>query len=191
METEENLVVDGYHFLTKEDAHMAKSELDRIAILEKRMDINSISQVQAVYEKAIRERIFKTPVGYNFLRKLQMILLDSGLEQEQILKIPFYISFQTSVRERSNPTRSRIVSDEKKNVEKPKKDNHGLFYSVLLNILLVLAVIGMYSIALKSDNPNILNYENALINKYSDWSQELTERENIVREKERQLKINE
>ena len=42
-----------------------------------------------------------------------------------------------------------------------------------------------------SDNPNILNYENNLQNKYAQWEQELTERENVLREKERNLMIEE
>ena len=33
----------------------------------------------------------------------------------------------------------------------------------------------MFAIALTSDEPNILNYERALVNKYSAWEQELTE----------------
>ena len=42
---------------------------------------------------------------------------------------------------------------------------------------------------MKSENPNILNYEQNLINKYAQWEQELSERESIIREKERELNI--
>lgn len=61
--------------------------------------------------------------------------------------------------------------------------------STILNVVLALAVVGMFAITLKSDNPNILNYEKQIINKYASWDQELTEREQAVREKERQLQI--
>lgn len=43
----------------------------------------------------------------------------------------------------------------------------------------------MFAIAMKSDSPNILNYETAVVNKYALWEQELSEREQAVREKER------
>ena len=61
--------------------------------------------------------------------------------------------------------------------------------SVLLNVLLVLAIAAMFMITLRSDNPNVLNYERALTDKYASWEQELTERERAVREKELELQI--
>ena len=39
------------------------------------------------------------------------------------------------------------------------------------------------------NNPNILNYQNAVLNKYASWEQELMEREQAVREKEQELGI--
>lgn len=36
---------------------------------------------------------------------------------------------------------------------------------------------------------NILNYENAILNKYAAWEQELTAREQAVREKEQESGI--
>ena len=61
--------------------------------------------------------------------------------------------------------------------------------SVLLNVLLVLAIAAMFMITLRSDNPNVLNYERALTDKYASWEQELTERERAVREKELELQM--
>ena len=58
-----------------------------------------------------------------------------------------------------------------------------------MNIALIAAVIAMFVITLKSDQPNILNYETALINRYSEWEEELSVRENALREKERELKL--
>ena len=60
---------------------------------------------------------------------------------------------------------------------------------MVLNILLVLAVCAMFTIALNSENPNILNYERAVRDKYASWEQELTQREQTIREKERELRI--
>ena len=54
---------------------------------------------------------------------------------------------------------------------------------------MVILVILLFAITLKSDNPNILNYEKALVNKYASWEQDLSERENKVREAERQYHI--
>lgn len=60
---------------------------------------------------------------------------------------------------------------------------------MILNVLLVVAVIAMFVMTLISDSPNVLNYRTAILNEYSSWQQDLLERERIVREKERELKI--
>ena len=65
----------------------------------------------------------------------------------------------------------------------------GLCLSVIMNIVMIVAIIAMFVITLNSDQPNILNYERNLQNKYASWEQELTRREQTVREKERELHI--
>ena len=65
----------------------------------------------------------------------------------------------------------------------------GLHLSVIMNIVMIVAIIAMFVITLNSDQPNILNYERNLQNKYASWEQELTRREQTVREKERELHI--
>ena len=47
----------------------------------------------------------------------------------------------------------------------------------------------MVVIAWNSDAPNIVNYRQAVVNEYSEWEQELTERERKVRNAERELQI--
>ena len=42
-------------------------------------------------------------------------------------------------------------------------------------------------IAWNSETPNIINYRQAVVNEYSEWEQELTRRENAVREAQRKL----
>ena len=59
----------------------------------------------------------------------------------------------------------------------------GLCLSVIMNIVMIVAIIAMFVITLNSDQPNILNYERNLQNKYASWEQELTQREQTVREK--------
>ena len=58
-----------------------------------------------------------------------------------------------------------------------------------MNIVLALLVGGMFYVAMTGNNPNILNYKNSIVNKYAAWEQELTEREQAVREREKELGI--
>mgnify|MGYP001095067509 CR=1 FL=1 len=63
--------------------------------------------------------------------------------------------------------------------------------SVILNVMLAFAIAAMFFISYVSDQPNIVNYERAITDKYASWEQELTQREEAVREKERELKLSE
>lgn len=60
---------------------------------------------------------------------------------------------------------------------------------MIVNILLVILVVAMFCITLNSNNPNILNYKRKILNEYASWEQDLTERENAIREKESMLDI--
>ena len=65
-------------------------------------------------------------------------------------------------------------------VKKKEDANKKLNISIWINVILAILVIAMFVIANTGNNPNILNYENAVINKYAEWEQELRERENRI-----------
>lgn len=181
-----NLSVGGYQFYTEKDAQIAAAERKKIEYLEARIDYSRPESILLIYEKTIHERLFKTPIGLNYLKELRDFLLEQpGIDPQNVPDIPLYNTFSGEVRDKSNPARNRI---------KPAKDagDEGktrFTISVILNILLTLAIISMFTITLRSDNPNVLNYERVITNKYAQWEQELTERENAIREKERELKL--
>ena len=70
-------IVEGFQFGTEQDANLAKNEKLRVERLEERLDYQSPEMVYAVYKKAVENRVFKTPVGYEFLKKLQRILKEN------------------------------------------------------------------------------------------------------------------
>lgn len=180
--------VGGYLFYTEKDAKIAEAELQKIEYLEARIDYSRPESILKVYEKTIHERIFRTPVGLQYLKGLRDFLLEQPeIDPEDVTDIPLYSTFGGQLRSQDNPARSRI----KPSREKAEKEKSFLVLSLILNGLLILAVIAMFSIALKSNNPNILNYEKAITNKYAAWEQELTEREQRIREKEKELRIEE
>ena len=178
-----NLSVGGYRFYTEKDAQLAAEELKKIEYLEARIDYSRPDGILTVLEKTIHERIFKTPVGMQYLKKLRDYLLERPeIDSNRIPEIPLYHSFSGEIRERSNPAKNRIKAND------GGKD--GFKISVILNVLLSLAGAAMFTITIRSDNPNVLNYERVITDRYAQWEQELTERENAVREKEKELKLN-
>lgn len=62
--------------------------------------------------------------------------------------------------------------------------------SLFFAIVFAVAVVGMFVITFVSkDNVNILNYENAIIDRYESWETELEEREAAIQQKESELGI--
>lgn len=189
MNTENNaLSVGGYLFYTEKDAQLARAEEQKIEYLEARIDYSSPESIRYIYEHTIQERLFKTPVGLRYLQKLRDFLLaQPETEPGSIMDIPLYMAFDGELRENANPARERVVPSKKKDRDKEKSR---FTLSVILNVLLAAAIAAMFYISYVSEQPNVVNYERTLTSKYASWEQELTEREQAVREKERELKIN-
>lgn len=180
MEQSDTRIVAGYCFAGEEDAELARQEIKKIAYMDKHMDYSVPEKVLLLYKRSLEERIFKTPVGYEYLKKMQDMLLENPkINPADVPPIRMYVNFQPKLRTRTNAARERIAAP------KEKKKGNKFVLSVVLNFALAGAVCAMFAIAMKSDSPNILNYETAVVNKYALWEQELSEREQAVREKER------
>lgn len=179
---------EGYSFYTEKDAALAENERRKVDYLEARMDYSRPESILRVYNKAIDERIFRSPVGHFFLKKIQIFLREQpDIDSAKIADIPMYVTYDSEFREQSQPVKKRVSTTSAKK-EEPKKSN-AFTVSIIINLVLAAAVIAMFVITLKSDQPNILNYEKAITNRYASWEQELTEREKAVRIKERELNI--
>ena len=184
-ETQASRNAEGFFFLNAEDAAMAAKERKQIEYLEAHLDYRHPEQVLVLYERMLRERIFKTPVGTIYLKQLQSFLLDkSGIDPARVPMIPVYAPC-TGI-----PAKKERPAGRGRETRQPEKSGTvGAKISVILNVLLAVAVIAMFVMTLMSDSPNILNYRTAILNEYSSWQQDLVEREQIIREKERELKI--
>ena len=182
-ENKKEYIVDGFLFLSEEDATAAREELKKARYLERHLDYQGADMILQLYRKALKERTFQTPVGLAFVNELRGRLIEAGVEEFDIEPIPVYYDVvQNKMRSGFEP-----VKEEPK--PEPKKEKSKFAVSVFLNIFLALLVAGMFFVAMTGNNPNILNYQNAVLNKYASWEQELKEREQAVREREQELGI--
>ncbi len=176
-------IVDGYLFRNDEDAALASQEKKKIEYLKKNVNSQKPENILLIYQKLVNDRVFKTPIGYDYLYTLRAFLLSKPeIDAEAVPPVELQNYFSVNMRKSYAPARQRIKASEKKKVQWP-------LLSLIFNVVLVAAVIAMFAITLKSENPNILNYEQNLLNKYATWEQELSERESVIREKERELNI--
>lgn len=187
MEEKDNFQVNGYNFSSLQDKEEALEECKKAEYFKEKTKGRKARALLAAYDMILDQRIFKTPLGWEYLRHMQERLIQDGIPEDQIRPIPMYINF--SYRANMELGNALIRQQLEKPVEK-KIRKESFYASIIVNILLVLLVMVMFAITLKSDNPNMLNYEKAIVNKYASWDQELTERENKVREKEQELQMN-
>lgn len=175
----------GFDFYTENDGRRAQAEQRQIEYLEARIDYTRPESILHVYDKAIQEQLFKTPVGLMYLKKLQDFLLKQPqIAAERVRAIPLY-DIYTDVQSQSGD----VAKLSPQAMRKKEREATRFQISVVLNVLLVIAICAMFVISFTSNQPNIFNYERALQDRYASWEQELTEREQAVREKERELNI--
>lgn len=182
--SKENQVKD-YLFLNGQDVLLAKKELEKIEKLEAKMGDADIELLYKVYNKSIENRTFQTPVGMEFMKKLKGILETNPGTPGEVMPIPVFAAFDTEART------DKEAEDKKKTSVKAIKNASALKWSLFINGVMVVLIILMFYILTTGDNPNVLNYEHAIINKYSAWEQELDLREAKVREAEKTLNITE
>lgn len=173
-------IYDGFLFTSKEDVERAKKERKQVNYLKEHMDGQSVDSLLALYEKANKERLFRTPVGLLFMRELYTKLQVSGVDKEKLMPVFVYANFEQRIRPQTISERQKEIEKEK--TEKLKKNYRN---ALLVIAALAVAVVCMFIITLTSNQPNILNYERALQDKYAGWEQDLTERENALREREK------
>ncbi len=172
----------GYRFHSVKDAERARLDQKRIEYLEEKIEGKNAQDMLAAYDRILDEKVFATPVGWEYLRELQERLLDLGIEEKNIRPIPLFVVFDHGI---DGETIFKRAAGQPAQAE---KKSGGIKISVCINILLVILVAAMFWITLNSENPNILNYKTQIENKYAMWEQELTRRENEIRQKEAELK---
>lgn len=172
------LEVDGFEFSSKHDMLVAENELKGVEYIKKKTNMKNSKAVLPVYNKLISEDLFHTPIGIGYLKELQKFLIDSNeIDNNSIAKIPVQPLGE-------GVTKKNIVDKLMlgfSNLNKGYRER--LKLAVMMNIILVIVIVAMFIITKTSNNVNIINYEEKLIDKYASWEQDLAERENALKDK--------
>ncbi len=184
-EAKREYTVNGFLFGSKEDVELAEQEVSSIKYIDGRIQNRNKDTVLSVYQGAIDRKMFRTPIGYAFLFDLQKRLEALGVKKDDIPPIPLYQVYNNNLEEELKPRRNITVPVHKKKNEVVRM-NRTL---ILINVILIILIIALFVINIKGSTPTVLNYKYALENEYASWEQELKDRENTIREKERELNI--
>lgn len=197
---QETYEAGGFVFRTKKEAELAQREIERTKYLRQKLDMENPNAVFSIYQNLIEQDLFETPVGYCFLKELRdYLLMIPAISNEEVLAIP--IRYPQTEEEEKKQKKEQKKEEQRKERQKEKEKaknrkeqkKEGKNYKgrcqffMVTSLILLISVVSMMLLAATSDNVNILNYENKLIDKYSSWEQELEEREQAVKEQEQEL----
>ncbi len=172
--THKNQIGD-YLFQSAEDAELASKEYEKVTRLEEKMVDADIELLYKLYNKSIEKKTFRTPIGYDFMRNLKCVLEENPETPGEVLPVPLQTGF-------SDASKEEIVDKEFSQKLSVNSKSPLLGWSLFTNVVLIIMVLLMFWVVTTGDHPNVINYENAVINKYSEWEQELTERENLLKD---------
>lgn len=187
---QETYEAGGFVFRTKKEAELAQREIEGTKYLRQKLDMENPNAVFSIYQNLIEQDLFETPVGYCFLKELRdYLLMIPAISNEEVLAIPIRYpqteeeekkqkKEQKKEEQRKERQREKEKAKNKKEQKKEGKNYKGRCqFFMVTSLILLISVVSMMLLAATSDNVNILNYENKLIDKYSSWEQELEERE--------------
>lgn len=167
-EQEEGYIVEGYLFATQKEADEARKELQGIQYLQKNNNMKDARVMEQVYTKVLEQGLFHTPVGIHYLKNLQTTLRSK--DYEELLPIP--VRQQEDTKTTFSMRRRLLRLDDVGGSYRRK-------YRICIAIIAILAacITFLFAIAATTNQPNILNYEQKIIDKYEKWEEELQNRE--------------
>ena len=184
---EVELVVNGYSFETQEEYEKALEEKKSIERLMKKVNLNKGELLVALYSGLITQNKLSTVIGLEYLCRLRDLIINKKYAKASDLPPIQTGNFkpERAVGYKLADAKQKL-QEEKQQTLKYKEKIQTLF---IVNIALVIVIGVMMYIATTSNNVNIINYEQKLVDKYAGWETQLTEREQRVREAEKRLGI--
>lgn len=195
----DRFAIGGFSFENEDEAEQAQKEVEGIKYIKTKTDMDNPKMVLQVYNKMIEQKLFETAVGYSYLKDIQEYLVAIPyINNEEILPIPvthprLEESLKKQKKEIAQRERIRLakVKEKEKRDQKAKKDAAGrkMQISLWVNFALALCIVAMFILAMTSESPTILNYQTKVVDKYASWEQELSDREQTIVQKEKELGI--
>lgn len=178
--------VGGYTFKSKEAADEAKNELNAIKYVSSKTDTKDPKQVYLLYNKLLDKELFKTLIGMNYLKDLQQFLyISKEIPNNKIRPIPINYELKEVLDGKREVTNNKSLIRELERARDGYKDKY--IRSLIINVVLVAVIIIMIAISITSSNPNVINYEKKLQDKYAEWQEQLERQEESLKEREKEL----
>ena len=160
--------------------------LNAIKYVSSKTNSKDPKQVYSLYNKIIERKLFSTQIGMNYLKSLQTFLYKSSeIPNDKIQPIPINIDTQDEINIRRE--RSEFKSELRDLSIKVARYKNNFTRVMIINVILVIIIVAMFIILNTSSNPNIINYEVNLQNKYAQWQEQLQSQEQSLNARENEL----
>ena len=184
MNSEKN-IIDGYEFESFAAFDEAKAEAEKIAYIRANTDLTSQEALKKLYEECTAEEAepFRTPVGLGFLREVQRrVARDAEFKKGMR---PIYVPARRGSSELSELRINDLQT--KFNAYKRKAGiNSAIKNIVIIFLVLLVVALFVYEGFIVDKRRNEATREE-ILNEYAGWAEELTERENALNLKEKEL----
>lgn len=183
---DKNYTVGGYTFKSKEAADEAKNELNAIKYVSAKTNTKDPKQVYLLYNKLLDKELFKTLIGMNYLKDLQQFLyMSEEIPNDKIRPIPINYELKEVLEGKRELTNNKSII---RKLEKSRDRYKDMYIkSLIINVVLVVAIIIMIIISMTASNPNVINYERKLQDKYATWQEQLKQQEESLKAREAEL----
>ena len=189
-------ILDGYRFNDSDSFEQAKREFNKIAEIKSEKDFKDEEKLRKIYDSLVESGEFTTPIGIGFLREAQKRLVKNPEQRKTMKAIPYYSNINEESKSDNSPEglKSKGIHENAEEAEEKETDNSLMFinnfklklrnYRIIIAFMVVMILVPFGVLAydkIFSGNAS----EQALINEYASWKEELTKKEQELNEREK------
>ena len=181
----EKYVVLGYEFDNKASADAAKNEMEMISKIKSQGNMNNYKIALSVYNKLIEQNLFKTQIGFEYMRTLQKELLAvKDIDKSEIKAIKISDEKDRAKEPDQKTTEYSKSIDKNKKIAQKYKDM--FMKSLIVNIVFAIVIAAMFLIVKYSDRFDDQAHRERIENEYISWEKDLKERESFIQQWEQE-----
>lgn len=187
----EKRIVEGFIFENDEEYQLALKDAEMFDILWDKIKKSDRSVAIELYETLLSSDKVKTVVGMYNVKMLQNYLIQNGyVSESEIIPIVGFVGRRVSTTDAMKSyeysNRMKYMVNQKVN---DKLEKYKATVSTLKVVVLILAVViaVMFVVQANGGTANYASAKEAVIDEYSEWEQDLNDREKEVKEKEEEL----
>ena len=187
----EKRIVEGFVFENEEEYQLALKDAELFDILWNKIKKSDRNVATELYDTLLTSDKIKTVVGMYNVKMLQNYLIQNGyVSESEINPIVGFVGRKVSTTDAMKSyeysNRMKYMVNQKIN---DKLEKYKATVATLKVVVLILAVViaVMFVVQANGGTANYASAKEAVIDEYSEWEQDLNDREKEVKEKEEEL----